>query len=150
MPQLDVSTFPSQLFWLGVCFATLYVILSRFLLPRVSDILGTRDLALNQKINQASLYREEAESLLAEYEEHLVAARVEAQKKTDAALQVLSATLSKNKQKHVDSLEAHLHREQEKLHRLYRETRAEALAASEDIAEDILRKLVSAPKGRGK
>lgn len=150
MPQLDVSTFSSQLFWLGICFVILYGLLSRFLLPKVSGILSTRDAALDQKINEASLYREEAESLLAEYEQELAVAHLEAQKKADAALQTLSATLIKNKQKHMDTLEAHLHREQEKFHRLYRETKTEALAAAEEIAQDILKKLLFPSKGRQK
>ena len=40
MPQLDPASFPSQLFWLVVCFGTMLLVLSVFVLPRFirSDI----------------------------------------------------------------------------------------------------------------
>ncbi len=42
MPQLEVATYASQIFWLIVAFSTLYWLLSRRALPRVAEILEAR------------------------------------------------------------------------------------------------------------
>ena len=42
MPQLDLSTFPSQLFWLAVVFIVLYVLMARLGLPKIGTVLAER------------------------------------------------------------------------------------------------------------
>ena len=42
MPQLDPTWFASQLFWLAITFVTLYVVLSRFVLPPLLEIIARR------------------------------------------------------------------------------------------------------------
>ena len=79
MPQLDVSTFSSQIFWLIICFATLYYLLSRRALPRVSEILEARQDRIAADLDQAQRLRREAESALATYEQAMAKAQGEAQ-----------------------------------------------------------------------
>ena len=40
MPQLDVSSFPNQIFWLIVTLGVIYFVLSRFALPRIGAVLA--------------------------------------------------------------------------------------------------------------
>ena len=41
-PPFNTATFPSQLLWLTISFALLYVLMSKLVLPRLSSILGER------------------------------------------------------------------------------------------------------------
>ena len=41
MPQLDTSTFTSQLFWLVVCFFSMMFIMSKFIIPKIADIMNS-------------------------------------------------------------------------------------------------------------
>ena len=75
MPQLDVSTFPSQIFWLIICFSILYYLLSRRALPRVSEILEARQDRIAADLDQAQRLRRDAESALATYEEAIAKAQ---------------------------------------------------------------------------
>ena len=79
MPQLDVSTFASQIFWLIICFATLYYLLSRKALPRVAEILEARQDRIAADLDEAQRLRVEAEAALAEYEAAIAKAQAEAQ-----------------------------------------------------------------------
>ena len=79
MPQLDVSTFASQIFWLIICFGTLYYLLSRKALPRVAEILEARQDRIAADLDEAQRLRVEAEAALAEYEEARAKAQAEAQ-----------------------------------------------------------------------
>jgi len=42
MPQFDSSSFLSQIFWLAICFATLYFAMKKVYLPRITEILAQR------------------------------------------------------------------------------------------------------------
>jgi F-type H+-transporting ATPase subunit b len=75
VPQLDVSTFPSQIFWLIICFSILYYLLSRRALPRVSEILEARQDRIAADLDQAQRLRRDAETALAKYEEAIVKAQ---------------------------------------------------------------------------
>lgn len=79
MPQLDVSTFPSQIFWLIICFSVLYYLLSRRALPRVGEILEARQDRIAADLDQAQRLRRDAEVALAAYEEAMAKAQGRAQ-----------------------------------------------------------------------
>jgi F-type H+-transporting ATPase subunit b len=79
VPQLDVATFASQIFWLIICFGTLYYLLSRKALPRVGEILEARQDRIAADLDEAQRLRQEAEAALAEYETALAKAQAEAQ-----------------------------------------------------------------------
>ena len=75
MPQLDPSTFGTQLFWLGICFVALYGVMALIVLPRISSTLQARASQLDDDLAEAEALREKAETALAAYEEALAEAR---------------------------------------------------------------------------
>jgi F-type H+-transporting ATPase subunit b len=79
MPQLDFSTFPTQLFWLAVTFITLYVLMRWLALPRVAAMIKTRRDQLDADLSRAEQLKAEAEGLLAAYQQTLASARAQAQ-----------------------------------------------------------------------
>ncbi|MDA0332531.1 MAG: hypothetical protein O3C30_05120, partial [Proteobacteria bacterium] len=42
LPQLDISTWPSQLFWLVVLFTAGYTLMAKFVTPRIGSVLEER------------------------------------------------------------------------------------------------------------
>jgi F-type H+-transporting ATPase subunit b len=79
MPQLDVSTFPTQLVWLAITFVVLYLLMSRLALPRVGNIILARRNQIDGDLEKASAMKAEAEAVIAAYERALAAARQSAQ-----------------------------------------------------------------------
>ena len=78
MPQIEVSTFASQIFWLILCFATLYYLLSRKALPRVSEILEARQDRIAADLDHAQRLRRDAEKTLESYQQAMAKAQDEA------------------------------------------------------------------------
>ncbi len=78
LPQLDISTYPTQLVWLVLTFAVLYLIMSKVALPRVSQILEERQLRIEDNLSKAESLRQEAQAAAEAYEKSLAEARAEA------------------------------------------------------------------------
>ena len=78
LPQLDVTTWPSQIFWLIVLFAIGYVIMSRIVTPRIGSVLEERRKRLDDDLAKAREASEDAAKIRAGYEETLETARAEA------------------------------------------------------------------------
>jgi F-type H+-transporting ATPase subunit b len=79
MPQLDVSTFVPQLFWLAVCFFALFLLMKRVALPRVGAAIDARRKRLDDDLAQAQAMKSEADEIVAAYQSALAAARTRAQ-----------------------------------------------------------------------
>jgi F-type H+-transporting ATPase subunit b len=69
LPQLDVTTFPSQLFWLGLTFCFLYVLISRSALPKIHDILDKRRGRIERDLTRAEQLSRDAAKAQHAYEE---------------------------------------------------------------------------------
>ena len=63
LPQMDVSTFPSQLFWLAVNFGLLFLLMWRVALPQVTATFHKRACALQEALTAAHQARTRAQSL---------------------------------------------------------------------------------------
>lgn len=85
MPQFDLTTASSQIFWLLVVFAVLYLLLWRFVLPGMTQVMETRQKKIDDDLARAERLRGEAESVLADYERALAAARAQAGEQMKAA-----------------------------------------------------------------
>jgi F-type H+-transporting ATPase subunit b len=94
MPQLDVSTFASQIFWLIVCFAALYVLMAKLAIPRIESVVEGRRLRIEGDLEKAAQMKAEAEAVIAAYEKALSDARHQAQltmKETTDRLSAIAA-----------------------------------------------------------
>jgi F-type H+-transporting ATPase subunit b len=79
VPPLDATTFAPQLFWLALTFGLLYVLLKRFALPRVGEILQERQARIQRDLDKAEALKTETQQALAGYEQALSDARSRAQ-----------------------------------------------------------------------
>jgi len=78
LPQLDISTWPSQLFWLVVLFTAGYILMAKFVTPRIGSVLEERRAKLDEDLGKARSPSEDAARIRAEYEADLDAARTAA------------------------------------------------------------------------
>ena len=78
MPQLDPEFWISQIFWLTITFSFLYIVLSKFILPKISSNLELRKSQIQENIEAAEKQREGSEAKLKEYEEIIFKSKLEA------------------------------------------------------------------------
>jgi F-type H+-transporting ATPase subunit b len=96
-PPFDQTTFPSQIFWLAVTFAFLFVVLWRIAGPRINGVITSRRGAINSDIEAAQKARGDAEAAEAAYQVALAGARARANGMAEENRQILNAEIAKAK-----------------------------------------------------
>jgi len=78
MPQLNSEFWISQIFWLILTFGILYLVLSKLVLPKISDNLETRKSQILENIETAEKQREESEDKIKQFEKIILESKIEA------------------------------------------------------------------------
>jgi len=78
MPQLNPEFWISQIFWLTLTFGTLYIILSKLILPKISANLESRKSQIQENIEAAEKQRKSSESKLKEYDQIILKTKLDA------------------------------------------------------------------------
>ena len=147
MPQLDPASFPSQLFWLAVCFGTMLLVLSVFVLPRITRTLTTRQGRIDGDLEAAEKLRADAEAALAAYDAALQQARNNAL----ALAQEMRAEIQAETDRQKAELDARLAEEAQKAEARLQAARDAALggldAAARDVVGDVMQAVGLATPG---
>jgi F-type H+-transporting ATPase subunit b len=78
-PPLQADTYASQIFWLAIIFAALYLLMARIALPRVGGILQDRQQHIDGDLAEAKRLKDSSDAAIASYEKELADARGRAQ-----------------------------------------------------------------------
>jgi F-type H+-transporting ATPase subunit b len=78
-PPFQKDTFASQLIWLVLIFAVLYLLMARVALPRVGQIFAARQERTEGDLAEARRLKEDSDAAIAAYEKALADARGRAQ-----------------------------------------------------------------------
>jgi len=78
MPQLDLTTFPNQIFWLVVALIVIYFLMSRIALPRIANVLADRQGAIQRDLDAAEDMKQKAIEAEQAYDKALADARAQA------------------------------------------------------------------------
>jgi F-type H+-transporting ATPase subunit b len=78
MPQLNPEFWISQIFWLTLTFGILYIVLSKLILPKISDNLESRKSQILENIEAAEKQREDSETKIKEYDQMISKSKLEA------------------------------------------------------------------------
>ena len=81
MPQLNTEFWVSQIFWLTIIFGSLYILLSKLVLPKISNNLEARKSQIAENIEKAEEQRKESDQKLKDYEKIINDAKIEAREK---------------------------------------------------------------------
>ena len=78
MPQLDPEFWVSQIFWLVITFGILFLVLSKLILPKISDNLETRKSQVMDNLELAENQRNESEDKLKEFDNIILKSKIDA------------------------------------------------------------------------
>ncbi len=139
MPQLDVSTYPSQLFWLIITFGLIYWIVAKKALPAIGAAIEHRRSRIQDDIEEAERLRRDAEAALEAYETAIKDAREKAQAMIAETRDKIGAELNAERQR----LEAELAEKIALAETQVREAKEKALKGVEEAVTSLAGEIVT-------
>ena len=138
MPQLDPTYWASQAFWLTLVFTILYISISKFFLPKIKENLDNRENKIKEDLENASKFKDQAESKLKEYELILENAKKEVSK-----IHLESKnTLDKNIKLKKEEMEKEIEKEILKAQKEIVELKKNSISSIQNISENIVSNIV--------
>src|SRR3954469_23077299 len=140
-PPFEVSTYPSQIFWLTVSFVFLLIVMWRVAVPRIGGVIAERKGRIQTELAKAEESRKQAEHAAAAYQAPILEARERARAaseatRTQVAREFERAKASADTEAHRKTTEA-----QERIAALQRQARWHITQAAEDAVVDIVGRL---------
>ena len=108
MPQLNPEFWASQIFWLILIFSSLYIILWKIFLPKITDGIENRKSRIIGDLNETQKLKENAEKKLREYNKIIEESKKEAKKIIEVGRKKLDRDIENKKQKINDEIEKEL------------------------------------------
>ena len=150
MPQLDFSTFLPQIFWLFISLSFLYIVLSRYALPRVSDVIEERKDIIAQDIDSAKEYSEESEKAIEELNLKLSEAKTSSQNLINKSIQDIKEDSEIKKSSLIKKINNEILEAEGEIKEKKETALAEISSISESLAIEMLEKLSVGEIDKGK
>jgi F-type H+-transporting ATPase subunit b len=133
MPQFDIATFASQIFWLGVCFICLLVFSAKVGLPALAKVLQVRWQHIEGTLEEANALQQQAQALVDAFETDMAQARKQAHQGVIDASRDAAQELSRQKM-----VLAHTHKQRFRdSERVILQKKATTMGYVQDIATDV-------------
>lgn len=139
LPQLDITTWPSQLFWLVVTFVIGYILISSLVAPSISSVLENRSTKISNDLEAAKKAQDNAKEVYTSYEVSLSEARSQAAIAAAKALEEAKAETASRDAAINKKLAASAKKAEARLS----EMRDEALSSLEDLATETSQKIIA-------
>ena len=150
MPQLDFSTFLPQIFWLFISLSFLYIVLSRYALPRVSDVIEERKDIIAQDIDSAKEYSEESEKAIEELNLKLSEAKTSSQDLINKSIQDIKEDSEIKKSSLIKKINNEISEAEGEIKEKKETALAEISSISESLAIEMLESLSVGEIDKGK
>ena len=105
MPQLNPEFWASQIFWLILIFASLYIVIWKIFLPKITDSIENRKSRIVNDLNETQKLKESAEKKLREYNKIIEDAKKEARSIIEDSNKKLESDIKNKKKKFNEEIE---------------------------------------------
>ena len=141
MPQLDSSTFSSQIFWLLICFFSMMFIMSKFIIPRIAEVMECRQSKIDGYLNKANHFKQEAEETLQKYQEALSQATLSANQSLADTKEEMNRFISQKQSELETTLQKRIKEGEETINSEKEKALKEVRGISEKLALDVIKKI---------
>ena len=142
MPQLNPEFWVSQIFWLIITFGILYIVLSKFILPKISSNLELRKSQIQENIETAEKQREISEVKLKEYDEIILKSKLDAKNIFKNAREKIIKDINLKKETLDKQIDDEISNAEEEIKKLKKDATDKINKIAIETSSDLLKKLI--------
>ena len=142
MPQLNPEFWASQIFWLILIFSSLYIIMWKIFLPKITDSIENRKSRIISDLNETQKLKENAEKKLREYNKIIDDAKKEAKKIIEDNKKKLENDIKSKKQKFNEEIEKELMSVEKEIKSLKKSSISSINKIAAEVSSEVIKQLV--------
>ncbi|MDJ0893646.1 MAG: F0F1 ATP synthase subunit B' [Alphaproteobacteria bacterium] len=145
MPQLEqIDTYVSQLFWLAITFAALYIFLRKVVLPGIGEILEERQERIRSDLDKAAQLKENAEEVREAYEASLSEGRSQAQRVIREAADAAAQEATRQQAALGEKIASDIAEAENRIAAAREEALANLRSVAGELAQDVVQRMIGA------
>ncbi len=142
MPQLEqIWSFPSQILWVAITFAALFLIMWKVAIPRISSVLEARQRRIEDSLDKAANFKNEAEAAIASYEKAMADSRTKAHELINQTSHEITAQAAKSEAELAEALMAKVSESEKAIEQAKQQAIADLRDVALDVASSVVEKL---------
>tara|TARA_B100000674_G_C37724204_1_gene861214 strand:+ start:137 stop:715 length:579 start_codon:yes stop_codon:yes gene_type:complete len=144
MPQLDPEFWFSQIFWLTITFGILYLVLSKLILPKISENLETRKSQVLDNLELAEKQREESEAKIKEFDNIILKSKIDAKNLFNESRKKLLDDINKKREKLEEELDREIKIAEAEIEELKKKSPENIKKIAIETSSDLINQLIGA------
>ena len=141
MPQLDPKYWASQSFWLSIIFLSIYLLIGRIFIPKIKNSIDMRESKIRKDLEEAKVFREEAEKKLKSYKELMETAKIDARKILSESNRSLNEEMQEKKNKIQKEIEKEIYNAENDIKKFKNESLEKVNFISEEIVSSLIKEI---------
>ena len=142
MPQLNPEFWASQIFWLILIFSSLYIIIWKIFLPKITDSIENRKSRVIGDLNETQKLKENAEKKLGEYNKIIEDTKKDAKRIIENSKKKLENDINNKKQKFNEEIEKELMTIEKEIKSLKKSSISNINRIAVEISSEIIKQIV--------
>ncbi len=144
MPQLDPEFWFSQVFWLIITFGFLYLVLSKLVLPKISDNLETRKSQVLDNLELAEKQRNGSEAKLKEFDNIILKTKIDAKNIFNESRKKLLDDINKKREKLEEEIDKEVKIVEAEIQELKKKSPEKINKIAIETSSDLINQLIGA------
>ena len=142
MPQLNPEFWISQIFWLVITFGILFIVLSKFILPKISDNLEIRKSQILENIEIAEKQREESEKKIKEFDKIILNSKNQAKNFFNNARQKVLDDIAKKRAALEKDIDIEISAAEQEIDQLKKSSHDKITKIAIETSSDLIKQLI--------
>jgi F-type H+-transporting ATPase subunit b len=143
MPQLNPEFWAAQIFWLILIFSSLYFIIWKIFLPKITYSIENRKSRVVNDLDEAQKLKENAEKKLDEYNKIIEESEKKAKKIIEDSKKKLDQDIQSKKQKFIDEIEKELVAAGKEIKDLKKSSISNISNIAAEISAEVIRQIIN-------
>ena len=144
MPQLNPEFWVSQIFWLILTFGILYLVLSKIVLPKISENLETRKSQVLENLEIAEKQRKESEDKLKEFDNIILKTKIDAKNIFNESRKKLLDDINKKREKLEEEIDKEVKIVEAEIQELKKKSPEKINKIAIETSSDLINQLIGA------